>query len=122
MITIGFVVFNLVFSIPYNDFLSVLQELYGSRQQCADLWTYLHCNRACFANPLYMHSASTSGLVASLPLSAPSAVKFALLLPPLTQTLRNVTLWSEYFLRWSSVASVLFAPTVLSKQLYYNGL
>lgn len=100
----------------------LFQELYGSRQQCADLWTYLHCNRACFANPLYMHSASTSGLVASLPLSAPSAAKFALLLPPLTQMLRNVTLWSEYFLRWSSVASALFAPTVLSKQLYYNGL
>ncbi len=96
-----------------------MQDLYNSRQQCADIWTFLHCNRGALLNPMYMHSASSSGLVASLPISSN---KFSTLLPPLTQLLRNVSLWSDYFLRWSSVPSALSAPTVLSKQLYSSGL
>eukprot|EP01034_Spumella_vulgaris_P024289 gene24289-30610_t len=62
-------------------------------------------------NSTAMITTDTVNLVASIPLAAASSSKFALLLPPLTQLLRNVTLWSDYYLRWSSVPSALFAPT-----------
>lgn len=82
------------------------------------MWTYLHYNRRVMLNPLYMHLQvnKKAGAEASVISS------HALLLPPITQLLRNVTLWSDYYLRWSSVPSSLIAPTILSKQVYGGGL
>lgn len=58
-----------------------------ARTHSADLWQYLHCNRASLTNPFY----------------TPTKEVF---LPPLGQLLRGVGLWSDYFLRWSSVVSL----------------
>lgn len=68
-------------------------------------------------NPLYMHLQMNKKAADSTVISS-----HALLLPPITQLLRNVTLWSDYYLRWSSVPSALIAPTILSKQVYSGGL
>lgn len=79
------------------------QDLYNSRQLCPDLWTYLQCNRNVLSNPLYTN---------------PEKV----LLPPLSQLLRNVTIWSDYFMRWSSAPSVPPIPFQLSQHLYADGM
>lgn len=44
------------------------------------------------------------------------------LLPPLSQLLRNVTIWSDFFLRWSTAPSVAPIPLQLSQHLYADGL
>jgi hypothetical protein len=80
-----------------------LQDLYNTKQQCTDIWTYLNCNRSVLHNPLYTN---------------PERV----LLPPVSQLLRNVTIWADYFLRWSSVPTVAPIPIQLSQHLYADGL
>lgn len=80
-----------------------LQDNFHSRQLCPDLWTYLQCNRSVLSNPLYTN---------------PDRV----LLPPLSQLLRNVTIWSDFFLRWSTSPSVAPIPLQLSQHLYADGL
>lgn len=67
-------------------------------------------------NPLYMHSQGNRKQAPTI------SNQHTLLLPPVTQLLRNVTLWSDYYLRWSSVPSALTAPTILSRHLFSEGL
>jgi hypothetical protein len=43
-------------------------------------------------------------------------------LPPLPQLLRNVSLWTDFFLRYSSVPSVPPIPTNLSPLLFRDGM
>jgi hypothetical protein len=45
-----------------------------------------------------------------------------LLMPPLFQLLRNVSLWTDFFCRWSSAPTVAPIPTHLSQHLYSDGV
>jgi len=81
-----------------------------SRHCCVDLWTYLHYNRAALTNPLYMDPDHEH---------TPTAHT---LLPPLTQLLRNVTLWADYYFRWSALPSHVTAPEPLNRFLHEGGL
>ncbi len=82
----------------------------NARQRTLDIWTYLHYNRGALTNPLYLnpnleHTPTTS-----------------VLLPPLTQLLRNVTLWTDYYFRWTTLPSMVSIPDTYSRYLYDNGL
>jgi hypothetical protein len=79
------------------------QDVYNARNACPDIWSYLNCNRAILANPLYTN---------------PERV----MMPPVSQLLRNVTIWADYFLRWSSAPTVPPIPLQLSQHLYSDGL
>jgi myotubularin-related protein 1/2 len=72
--------------------------------RCADLWTYLECNREIFTNPLYIKNPD-----------------FRAILPPLSQVLRNVVPWSDYFYRWAAVPSIMVPAAEYSEQLIRNG-
>lgn len=76
-----------------------------SSERCVDIWTYLHYNRHSLLNPLYMdpcdeHTTTTH-----------------FLLPPLTQLLRNVTLWTDYYFRWSTLPTTITTPEPLAKYI-----
>jgi myotubularin-related protein 1/2 len=60
---------------------------YQARTHSADLWQYLASNRTLLTNRFFVPVGGV-------------------FLPPLGQLLRGVTLWSDYFLRWSSVVSI----------------
>ena len=77
--------------------------MYGASENTEDIWLYLELNRKIFTNPMY--SA----------LNQP-------LLPPLSQLLRNVSIWPDYFLRWSSAPSIPTNPHYLDKYFHRNGL
>lgn len=76
----------------------MMQEKVGVRDNCLDIWSYLHYNRAVFTNPFYMDP------------SAEDTPTTFVLLPPLPQLLRNVMLWSDYFCRWSAVPMTSVPP------------
>ena len=57
-------------------------------KKCISVWDYLSFNRTELTNTLYTPPLSEEGCVH---------------LPPLSQFLRKVTLWSDYFLRWSEL-------------------
>lgn len=73
----------------------------------ANIWMYLDANRSIFANPLCnprfldVNNASRGRLN-----------------PPISGLLRNVTLWTDYFLRWSSVPSIMVSSKAITKYLY----
>ncbi|KAJ1425452.1 protein-tyrosine phosphatase-like protein [Ochromonadaceae sp. CCMP2298] len=79
------------------------RDLYNTRHLCADLWTYLNQNRGIFANPFYQEG-------------------HGVLLPPLSLMLRNVTLWKDYFFRWSAAPSLMPTPIQLSQLLHFDGM
>ena len=62
-------------------------------KKCISVWDYLNFSRAELSNDLYAPPLSEEGCVH---------------LPPLSQFLRKVTLWSDYYLRWSELT---FIPT-----------
>ena len=101
----------------YFYVLCLLQDLYNSRQLCPDLWTYLQSNRGVLSNPLYGEGTGSS---AHLQHQQRNPEK--VLLPPLSQLLRNVTIWSDFFFRWSSVPTAAPIPIQLSQHLYFDGL
>lgn len=86
------------------------RDKYDSRHCCVDVWTYLHYNRAALINPLYMDP------------NLENTPTTHTLLPPLTQLLRNVALWTDYYFRWSALPSALSAPERLHKHLHESGL
>jgi hypothetical protein len=67
---------------------------------------YLNYNRQILTNPLYLDPNLENTPTAHV------------MLPSLTQLLRNVVLWNDYFLRWSPSNSILTAPEPLSRYLY----
>ena len=102
-----------IYSCRFGTFLfgsDLERDMNDSQHCCIDVWTYLHYNRGTLSNPLYMdpnleHTPTTHTL-----------------LPPLTQLLRNVTLWTDYFFRWSALPSAVATPEPLSKYLYESGV
>jgi hypothetical protein len=63
------------------------RRTYQARTHSADLWQHLASNRTLLTNRFFVPAGGV-------------------FLPPLGQLLRGVTLWSDYFLRWSSVVSI----------------
>ena len=102
-----------IYSCRFGTFLfgsDLERDMNDSQRCCVDVWTYLHYNRGTLTNPLYMdpnleHTPTTHTL-----------------LPPLTQLLRNVSLWTDYFFRWSALPSAVATPEPLSKYLYESGV
>jgi hypothetical protein len=43
------------------------------------------------------------------------------LLPTLSQLMRNVTLWTDYYFRWSTLPTMISTPEILTKYLNENG-
>jgi myotubularin-related protein 1/2 len=82
------------------------RDAVDAHKRTVSIWTYLRRNRHIFMNPLYV-TYDENGRSGS-----------KVLLPPLSQLMRNVRLWDDYFLRWSNVPSMLNAPVPLSKYLY----
>jgi hypothetical protein len=66
-------------------------------------------SRAVFQNPLFMNPA------------ADNTTTTHVLLPPLGQLLRNVTLWTDYFFRWSTTPTIA-PPAQLAEALYQGGV
>ena len=66
-----------------------------------DLWSYLYHNRSSFYNPFYLspYEEDTTTLITFL--------------PPVSEILRNVTLWSDYYFRWSAVPTLVVPPDEL---------
>ena len=88
----------------------LLQDSFQSREYSSDIWTYLHHNRAALTNPLYMDP-----LKDDTP-TTPS------LIPALSQLLRNVTLWTDFFYRYCPLTSIITPPSQLSQYLYDSGM
>ncbi len=81
-------------------FVSLLpQRNFKISQLTPDLWTYLKCNKSFFSNQYFTE-------------------KHTILLPPLGQLLRGVSLWSDFFLRYSTVHSLPTLPSSLAKIMY----
>ena len=64
------------------------------RDECMSLWSYVKYNKSVLASPHYMN-----------PLHEDTPTTH-ILLPNLSKVLRNVTVWKEFFFRWSSVPSM----------------
>jgi len=79
------------------------REEYNIRR-CNDIWTYLDCNRELFVHPLFVQP------------SEPKAF-----LPALSQVLRNIMPWTDYFYRWASLPSILVPAPDFADQLFKNG-
>jgi hypothetical protein len=84
--------------------------MFQSKEFCADIWTYMNRNRRALTNPLYMdpfleNTPTTHSLI-----------------PPLSQLLRNVTLWTDYFFRYCPLPTIVTPPTQLSQYLYDSGV
>jgi len=77
------------------------RDKHSSRERCVDLWTYLYHNRSCFYNPFYLspYEENTTTLMTFL--------------PPASEMLRNVTLWSDYWSRWAAVPTMIVPPSEL---------
>lgn len=82
----------------------------STRSKCMDIWSYLHYNRSVLTNPLYM--SSESGIAASA----------SAWLPPLSQVLRNVTLWCDYYFRFTSIPSLICPPVMIHSNLSQDGV
>ncbi|CAE7562857.1 MTM1, partial [Symbiodinium microadriaticum] len=102
-----------LYNCRFGTFLGLSEadrDLLETRTRCPDLWTYLHYNRTSLCNPQYLD-----------PLSEDTPTTH-LFLPPLAKILRNVTLWVEYFHRWSSVPTVVTPPECISNELNVTGV
>ena len=71
------------------------------RDRCVDIWTYLHYNKNSFHNPFYLDPSAED---------SPTCTTF---LPPLSELLRNVTLWTDYYYRWSALPTMIHPPSQL---------
>jgi len=83
-----------------------------AEKYCTDIWTFFNLDRQPFLNPFYHNNLSST-------VAGAISEHHKLFLPPLGQLLRGVSLWSDYFLRWSTVASVPPVPSYLSHALYH---
>lgn len=72
-----------------------------ARERCVDIWSYLYYNRNLFYNPFYLspYEENTTTLMTFL--------------PPLSELLRNVTLWTDYYCRWSTFPTLIIPPNEL---------
>lgn len=75
-----------------------------------DVWTYLHHNKELYINPLY------------IPISKGSNDTSVFFFPPLSQMLRNVTLWTDYYFRWNSIPAQLTPPSAYLDYITQDGL
>lgn len=80
------------------------------RDECMSLWSYLKYNKAVLASPHYLDPRLEGTPTTHL------------LLPNLSRLLRNVTVWKEFFYRWSAVPSLLDPPHVIFKEIHENGM
>ena len=85
------------------------REKVGGRAVGVDVWTFIGSNRAVFTSPLFMDP------------NAENSTTTHVLMPQLSQLLRSVTLWTDYFFRWSPYPLVS-PPETLSSLLYDNGV
>eukprot|EP01035_Chromulina_nebulosa_P017038 gene17038-22546_t len=93
-----------IYSGRFGNFLfnsDLDREAYGSKNKCADIWTYIHYNRPSLTNPFYMDEI--------------------VFLPPLSLLLRNISIWTDYYYRWSSVPSILTPPEPYHKYISLDG-
>jgi len=100
-----------IYSSRFSTFLFSCDydRLSNGAAKCTDVWTYMKCSRAVFLNPLFMNPA------------ADNTITTHVLLPPLGQLLRNVTLWTDYFFRWSATPTIA-PPAQLADVLYQGGV
>ena len=110
VVVIIFVIDIVIITITVITSIVSFQEMFRSREYCADIWVYLHRNRAALTNPLYMDPSHED---------TPTTHS---LIPPLSQLLRNVTLWTDYFYRYCSLPTIVTPPTQLSDYLYESGV
>ncbi|CAM9198576.1 unnamed protein product [Chrysoparadoxa australica] len=82
-------------------------------ERTASLWTYLEINRSAFESPYYVSTEITDGVN----VKEAVATGHGVLLPQLSCILRRVTLWSDYYLRWSPRPSFPGTPRWLGEQL-----
>ena len=66
------------------------RERHEVDNKCLSVFDYLLVNRATLENPLYSPGPSESHV----------------LLPPLSQFLRKVTIWGDYYFRWNELSTV----------------
>lgn len=102
-----------IFSGRFSTFLFSCdcdREKFGSKSSCIDIWSYLHYNKHSLTNPLYMDP------------NGEDTPTTHILLPPLSQILRNVSIWSDYYFRWATLPSIGTTPEPLSKYLHDNGM
>lgn len=80
------------------------------RDDCMSVWSYLKYNKAVLASPHYMDPFLEG---------TPTTHIF---LPSLSKVLRNVTVWKDFFFRWSSVHSLIDPPHVVFSEIHDNGV
>ena len=85
------------------------RQIHNIRERCVDIWTYLHYNRQYLINPLYMNPNDEDTPTTHV------------LLPTLSQLMRNVTLWTDYYYRWATIPTMISAPEPITKYLHDNG-
>lgn len=89
-----------------------------AKKYCTDIWSFFNLDRTPFMNPFY-HIHHSAALTATTNVTTSSNDPHKLFLPPLGQILRGVSLWGDYFLRWSTVSSVPPIPSYLSHVIYH---
>lgn len=97
-----------VYSCRFSNFLfncDCDRDSYRSKDMCTPIWVYLEANRLSFVNPLYV---PTVGL---------NCGSGSQQLPVLSQLLRGVCLWTDFFLRFSSALSLPPLPLYLADHL-----
>lgn len=80
------------------------------RDECISLWTFIENNKATLTNPHFMN-----------PLLEDSPTHH-ILLPNISKVLRNVSIWKEYFFRWSAVPSMIDPPHAIFSELHDYGV
>lgn len=101
-----------IYSCRFGTFLfncDLDRDNMSSRSRCLSIWTFLGYNKHALVNPLYMDPNAEGTPTAHV------------LLPPLTQLLRNVTLWTDYYFRWCTLPSMPSVPKPLARHLSEAG-
>jgi hypothetical protein len=77
------------------------RDKHSARERCVDIWSFLFHNRSCFYNPFYLSpfDEDTTTLMTFL--------------PPPSEMLRNVTLWTDYWCRWAALPTMIVPPSEL---------
>jgi len=106
------VVLDHVYSCRFGTFLgnSDKEREQMGRDDCTSLWSYIKYNKALLRNPHYLDP-----FLEDTPTTH-------ILLPNLSKILRNVTVWKEFFYRWSSVPSIIDPPHAIFREIHDDGI
>lgn len=93
-----------IYSCRFGTFLfncDADRDKHSCHDHTVSIWTYLFHNRSCFYNPFYLspYEEDTTTLMTFL--------------PPPSEMLRNVTMWTDYWCRWASLPTLITPPTEL---------